>query len=71
MIIKLQLDHCNVFFDILANLFTDFPIFYIAICSKLVFFGRVCVCEYLTMHPKWKKDMIFKIFVLVNYRTSY
>ena len=26
---------------------------------------------YLTMHPKWKKDMIFKIFVLVNYRTSY
>jgi hypothetical protein len=44
MIIKLQLDLCNVLF-ILANLFTDFQIFDIAICSKLVFFGRVCVYE--------------------------
>ena len=34
--------HCKFFFYFL---FTDFPIFYIATCSKLVFFERFCVCE--------------------------
>ena len=33
---------CKFFLNFL---FSDFLIFYIATCSKLVFFGRFCVCE--------------------------